>query len=52
MQSQSTQRSTDGIEEYLSKRMSTRKGWVRGMECIIGAPEGIEELPFWAEEHA
>jgi len=39
------QRSTDGIEECLSPRRSTKNGWVRSVECIIGVPEGIEELP-------
>jgi len=42
---------TDGIEECLSQRRSARKGGVRSIECIIGAPVGIEELPSQADEH-
>ena len=50
-ESQSSQRSTNGIEEFLSQMRSAEHGWVRSVECIIEAPVGIEELPSRAEEH-
>jgi hypothetical protein len=28
-----------------------RKGYVRTVDCIIGAPVVIEELSSWAEKH-
>jgi len=34
----------------LCQRRSAEKGWVRRVECIIGAPAGIEELPPRAQE--
>ena len=49
-ESQSSQRSTDGIGQYLCQRKSADKGWVRTVECIIGVPVGIEELPSRDEE--
>ena len=49
-ESQSWLRITDGIEECISHWRSAAKGCVRSVECIIGAPVGIEEFPFQADE--
>ena len=49
-ENQSSQRSTDEIEECLSQWRSAETWRVRSAECIIGAPVGIEELPSRAEE--
>ena len=49
-ESQSRQRSTDGIEECLYQLKGVETGWVRSVECIVGASAGIENLPSQAEE--
>jgi hypothetical protein len=39
-----------GLRSAYPRGGAPRRGGVRSLECIIGAPEGIEELPSRAEE--
>ena len=40
-----------GLRSAYSRGGAPKRGAVRSVECIIGAPVGIEELPSQAEEH-
>ena len=39
-----------GLRSAYPRGGALTRGGVRSVECIIGAPEGIEELPSRAEE--
>jgi len=39
-----------GLRSAYPREGAPKRGWVRSVECIIGAPVGIEELPSRAEE--
>jgi len=48
---QSRQRCSDWDWAVVSQRRSTKKGWVRSVECIIGVQVGNEQLLSQAEVH-
>jgi len=40
-----------GTEECLSQGRCAKKGWVKSVECVIGAPVEIDDLPSLAKKH-
>jgi len=51
LESQSRQsRAPMGLRSAYPRCGAPKRGVVRSVECIMGAPVGIEELPYRAEE--